>query len=214
MLQLVHLLCFTAPRTPKTFNTRRPLHEKPFTPLLGKNTTAVFPTEATGNSSSLWLYGAAMNLLMLRQVIVSAMCPKFFERSGAFPLGCLKECWFFNCLQMLVLLFVLFLAFHALNTACSPVIDSFSSWFGNDVVSVCLEQVGCWVGLCCQCSLHELAEGIVSFFLLVREGVRKNRMKALEPWDFLWLTVTWMKLNKVIQDWMYTFSLRQAAFQP
>ena len=52
-----------------------------------------------------------------------------------------------------------------------------------------------------------------SQFILVQEAVRKNRMKALEAWDFS-KTVTWMKLNKVIQDWMHGFSRRQAAFQP
>lgn len=86
----------------------------------------------------------------------------------AFPKN--QFCWpeFFHCLQMLVFLSVLFLALHPdeWGGICCNSIHGFSSfWFGNDVgesMSPCLEQVGCWVGLRCQCSLHELAEGQVS----------------------------------------------------
>ena len=32
ILRLVHVLCFAAPCTPETSSTRKPLHQKPFTP--------------------------------------------------------------------------------------------------------------------------------------------------------------------------------------
>ena len=69
---------------------------------------------------------------------------------------------FFHCLQMLVFLSVLFLAYILTNGvfAVTPVILIWQRC--GESVSPCLEQVGCWVGLHCQCSLHELAEGQVS----------------------------------------------------
>ena len=112
-------------------------------------------SEATGNSSSLWLYGAATNLLMLRCLLQvmggfgCAICP-----FGCFPilfevLNQQKISFvepnseFFHCLQMLVFLSVLFLAYILTNGvfAVTPVILIWQRC--GESVSPCLEQVGC-----------------------------------------------------------------------